>query len=345
MKTVQTLVLVASVFAVGVVPAAAQPVTSAKSGVVAYLEGKVFLDNERLEFSTVHFPQIKENATLRTEDGRAEVLLTPGVVLRLGENASLKMLTNRLIDTRLELIGGSAVVEADDVAKDTSVTIVCKSGTVSLSKIGIYRFDAEPAQLKVFKGLADVKLGAETVEAIMVPGGKMISLAGDTASVDKFDVEATDALDRWSSKRGMVLAMANPSAAKSASARPTFSIGMGMGMCGWVWNPWYGVYTYVPCYGSFYSPYGYRYWSPYTVGQVFYAPPRYPGTYGGGGGYGSTPYSTVSPTAMGSSGVVSAAPAISSAPSSSAGTTSSAAASSSSAGHGSSGGGGGGGHH
>jgi len=29
---------------------------------VAYLEGKVYLEGERLEYSTVHFPQIKEKA-------------------------------------------------------------------------------------------------------------------------------------------------------------------------------------------------------------------------------------------------------------------------------------------
>lgn len=324
------------VLALGIGPAAAQPVTSAKSGVVAYLEGKVYLENERLEFSTVHFPQIKENGTLRTEDGRAEVLLTPGVVLRLGENSSLKMITNRLIDTRLELLTGSAVVEADNVEKDTSITVVCKSGTVGLSKMGIYRFDAEPGRLRVFKGLADAKLGSETVEAILVPGGKAISLAGDTATAEKFNIEDTDSLDRWSSHRGLVLAMANPSAAKSASTGPAFTVGMGLGYCGWVWNPWYGVYTYVPCYGSMYSPYGYRYWSPNSVGQVYYHPPVYMG--GGGPSFGSVPYNTAAASSIGSSGVSNSVSSVSAAPSSSMGSTSSAASASSSAGHGSSGG-------
>lgn len=359
MTPIRISVLLAIVLSLGMAPAIAQPVTSAKSGVVAYLEGKVFLENDRLEFSTTHFPQIKENGTLRTEDGRAEVLLTPGVVLRLGENSSLKMITNRLIDTRLELVTGSAVVEADAVEKDTAVTIVCKSGIAGLSKVGIYRFDAEPGRLRVFKGLADVKLGAETVEAIMVPGGKTLSLSGDTASAEKFDIEDTDSLDRWSGQRGMVLAMANPSSAKTASSsRPAFSVGMGSGMgmgmgmgmgCNsWVWNPWYGVYTYVPCNGSFYSPYGYQYWSPYTVGRAYYTPPRAPGlnTSGFGGGRptgtgtaGSVPYNTAAASSLGTSGVTSASPSVSSAPSSSMGSTSSAAAGASSAGHGSSGGG------
>lgn len=344
MKPIRRLARLAAVLALGIGAAVAQPVTSAKSGVVSYLEGKVYLGDERLEFSTVHFPQIKEGATLRTEDGRAEVLLTPGVILRLGENSSLKMLTNRLIDTRLELLTGSAVVEADNLEKDTSVTVVCKSGTVGLSRMGIYRFDAEPGRLKVFKGLADVKLGSETVESIEVPGGKMISLGGDTAAAEKFDIEDTDSLDRWSGRRAGMVAAANPSAAKqTASSRPWFTIGMGMGIaaCGWVWNPWYGMYTYVPCRGTMNSPYGYRYWSPGTVGEVYYHPPVYQGP--SSSGYGSVPYSSAGASSMNSSAVVNSAASVSTSSASSVGSTSSAAAASSSAGHGSAGGGGG--HH
>src|SRR5271157_5129981 len=219
MKPVWIAGLLAVILALSAIPALAQPVISAKSGLISYVEGKVFLSDQVVEPSPTHFPDVKENAMVRTDEGRAEVLLTPGVVLRLGENSSLKLITNRLIDTRLELLTGAAVVEADNVEKDTSVTVVCKSGMVGLSKIGIYRFDAEPGRLRVFKGMADVKLGSETVEAIMVSGGKTISLAGNTATAEKFDIEDTDSLDRWSSKRGMVLAMANPSAAKSAASR------------------------------------------------------------------------------------------------------------------------------
>ena len=84
----------------------AQPVISAKSGVVAYQEGQVALDGQNVEPSMTHFADVKENSVLTTEQGRAEVLLNPGVVLRLGENSGLKMVTNRLIDTRVELTGG-----------------------------------------------------------------------------------------------------------------------------------------------------------------------------------------------------------------------------------------------
>ena len=51
---------------------------------------------------------------LSTGQGRAEILLTPGVFLRVGENTSIKMLDNRLLSTRVEFLSGSAIVESDD---------------------------------------------------------------------------------------------------------------------------------------------------------------------------------------------------------------------------------------
>src|ERR1700694_1665074 len=122
MKPVWIAVLTVAILALGAIPAAAQPVISAKSGLISSVDGKVYLGDQLVEPSSTHFPDIKENTVVRTEEGRAEVLLTPGVVLRIGENASFKMITNRLIDTRLELLAGSGVVEADEIAKDTNVT-------------------------------------------------------------------------------------------------------------------------------------------------------------------------------------------------------------------------------
>jgi hypothetical protein len=362
MKPVRIAVFAAVLLALGAVSVSAQPVISAKSGVIAYVEGKVFLGDQPVEYSLTKFPDMKENAVLRTEDGRAEVLLTPGVILRLGENSSLKLLTNRLIDTRLELLTGQAVVEADDVAKDNNVTVVCKNGSVALAKAGIYRFDAEPGRVKVFKGLAEVQMSGETVP---VGAGRMAMLGGTSAAVQKFNVEETDALDHWSHRRGEYLAMANVSAAKSLldSGGYAPSLGMGIGGLGlgmnnclnsWAFNQWYGMYTYMPCRGSIYSPYGYRFWSPYTVMRAYYVAPTY---YGGnrgtgigtGGGYS---YPTASSTSTGYSGVMSGAGASSSGGFSGGGVSAasggvSSAGGAGGGGHGGSsgGGGGGGGHH
>lgn len=327
--------------------AMAQPVISAKSGMVAKVQGTVFLDNQALEDSATHFPDVKEKQVVRTEDGLAEILLTPGVFLRLGEHSSARMISNRLIDTRVELLTGSAVVETDDVVKDTNVTIVCQAATVTMPKAGIYRFNASPAQLKVYKGTAEVEQGQQHVT---VTAGKLVMFGGESAALQHFDVDDTDFLDHWNRQRSEYVAMANVSAAKSlVGASTTYaSLGWGMGtpcMSAWGYNPYYGMMTYIPCSGYLMNPYGYRYWSPFTVMRAYYVP-----TYNWGGGGANTTafggnrgwgYSPASASSGSYSGAMSSSASMgSSAPASSAGSTSASAGASSSAGHG----GGGGGH-
>ncbi|MBZ5622080.1 MAG: FecR domain-containing protein [Acidobacteriia bacterium] len=326
--------LSAAILAVGAVTASAQPVISAKAGTIAKVEGKVYLGDQVVEESLTKFPDIKENGVVRTEDGRAEVLLTPGVILHLGEKSSFRLITNRLIDTRLELLTGSAVVDAEEIAKDTNVTVVCKDGTIVVAKAGHYRFDAEPARIKVFAGVANVQIGGQHIE---VASGKMLGLTGDTASLEKFDRNDTDSLDNWARRRGEIMALANVSAAKSLY-NSYASVGPG-GM--WGWNPYFGLYTYIPGSGRFCdSLWGYCYWSPNTVNRMYYQPP--PAIFNGGGGGYSPSYSTMAPTSGGYSGAMASSSAgVSSAPAAAASSSSAASSSgASSAGHGSGGGGG-----
>src|ERR1035438_2360552 len=170
MSPVRTFVTAVATLALASVPAFAQPIISAKSGVIAGVEGKVLINDEEVQQSVTHFPEVKENSTLRTEDGRVELMLPPGFMLRMGENGSLKMLANRLVDTRVELQSGSAVVEVDQTSQDYNVNVALKSGVVTLSKVGVYRFDGDPAQVKVYHGLAMVQVGGQNV---MVGTGKM----------------------------------------------------------------------------------------------------------------------------------------------------------------------------
>lgn len=218
---------------------------------------------------------------MSTADGRAEVLLTPGVTLRMGENSSLRMIANRLVDTRVELLSGSAVVEADMIAKDTNVTVVVGQGSVALPKAGLYRFDASPAQIKVFKGDAEVEVAGQTK---VVSSAHMLSLATETASIEKFDTENTDALDRWSHRRGSYLAIANTSAARSLVSSGSVPYMWGMTGCSpaWGYNSYYAMMTFIPCSGSLWSPYGYRLYSPYSISGYYWVNP--PAVYGGGAG-------------------------------------------------------------
>src|ERR1035441_2864301 len=82
--------------------ASGQSVTSTHSGLLYFFDGNVYIGDEQLHQKFGRFPEIGEGVVLRTELGRAEVLLTPGVFLRIDENSSIRMVSNRLTDTRIE---------------------------------------------------------------------------------------------------------------------------------------------------------------------------------------------------------------------------------------------------
>jgi hypothetical protein len=278
MRTALSFATVA-ILPLAAITASAQPIISAKSGVIAGVEGKVFLDNAEVQDSVTHFPDMKEGSVLRTEAGRVELMLPPGFMLRMGENGALKLVANRLIDTRVEMQAGSAVVEVDQTKPDFNVTIALKDGQVTLSKVGVYRFDTQPAQLKVFHGLATVAIGGESV---MVASGKMLRLEGAATSAEKFDVEQTDALDNWSARRAEAMAMANLSGAKYSNDSYTAPATGNT----WIFNPYYGMYTYMPMMGTMCNPfYGLCFYSPLTAYRAFYWGPG-----GYGFGYGIPSY-------------------------------------------------------
>ncbi len=297
MRTARVVLLMAAALVVVCLPALGQSVISAQSGLVHYVEGKVFVGDSRADPKFGQFPQLKENEVLRTELGRVEVLLNPGVFLRLAEESSMQMLSTRLTDCRVELLQGSMVIEAPETDQDSSaVTVVYKDTTIWLPEKGVYRFDTEPAQLRVFGGEAVVSARGQKV---VVKKGKLLLLDG-TMIAEKFDTAQTDALDRWSRRRAEYLAMANISAAKQIA-----DSGVYWTRRGWWWNPYFGMYTYVPLRGTYYSPYGWSFWSPGNVYTVFYVPPTY---HSGGGGWGSynpnLGYSTVTQTSTGNSGTM-----------------------------------------
>ena len=358
MKLSGKAVLTVASLALGAVSALAQPVISAKAGVISRAEGEVFVGDTAIADSQTNFPEVKENAVLRTGQGRAEVLLTRGVYMRVGESTSFKMLTNRLIDTRLEVLTGAAVVEADEIVKDNNLTILAGEATVSVIKHGLYRFDMNAGTIKVYDGTATVAVNGQTV---LVGSGRMMKVEGGQPVIEKFNKEETDALDNWSKRRAEQIARANPSSAKQvydsgcgpngngrfnssnwAAVNTTDPNSPCYNPCNsWRYNPWYGLVTYIPCGANVYSPYGYRYWGPGNVMRAYYTPPPQT-TMPSHGGFGGNNFPSMGATSGGYSGAMSssASSGVSSSPAAAAstGTTAAASSGSSSAGHGSAGG-------
>ena len=145
-----------------------------------------------------HFPDIKNNQEFRTEDGRAEILLTPGVFLRLGEDSGIRMLSNSLDDTRVEVTSGAAMVEVDQIPKDNAITLVYKDTNITLLKHGLYRVDSSTARLRVYDGEATVASGSGK---LTLRSNKQTFLDG-TLLAENFDKNAgDDELYRWADRR------------------------------------------------------------------------------------------------------------------------------------------------
>jgi hypothetical protein len=118
-------------------PADGQSVISTRSGIVHFCEGAVYLGDQPLESHPGKFSSVPEGAELRTGEGRAEVLLTPDVFVRIGDRTTIRMVANKLSDTRVELLGGSAVVDSAEPSSGTSVTLIYRSWNVRFFERGV----------------------------------------------------------------------------------------------------------------------------------------------------------------------------------------------------------------
>ncbi len=81
------------------------------------------------------------------------------------------MLTNRLIDTRVELLTGTHILEVAEIQKDNNLTLVAKDATVVITKRGLYRFDVDQSHIKVFEGVLGVTVNGQST---LVGSGKML---------------------------------------------------------------------------------------------------------------------------------------------------------------------------
>jgi hypothetical protein len=193
------------------IPASGQAVISTRSGVVHYFEGAVSLNDQPLETRLGRFPSMSEGAVLRTAEGRAEVLLTPGVILRIDRNSAIRMLSNSLADSRIELLAGSAMVESSEPAAGTSVTLTYRDWPIRFLEKGVYRIDSTPACVWVREGQAEVT-DAATGEPVAVQRGMDLPLAAALVPERSSD-EPSDALSNWSRGRADSISADNQIAA------------------------------------------------------------------------------------------------------------------------------------
>jgi hypothetical protein len=238
-------------------------------GTVNYIEGAVYLNGSQLNAKDAGNTTVEPGQEISTGNGKAEVLLTPGVFLRLDNNSTVKMVSPNLALTQVELQKGRAGVEVDEIHDQNNLQVIDAGVTTRLNKRGYYEFNADRPGAMVFKGEAHVQVGDNKWEKVKGEHEVILS-AGADPKPQKFDTDdAKGELYNWNSLRSQYMAEANNQMAAEYTgpyAGP-----------GWYWDPWRFGYAYMGM-GSFASPFGWGFYPyrwggyPYWGGVTYYRP-------------------------------------------------------------------------
>lgn len=265
-------------------------VVSAKAGGVNFIEGKVAIARKNAKSGLLLKGDNVEigERVLTGENGKAEILLTPGSFLRLDKNSSFQFISTELEDLKLVLTHGSAIMEvfADE---QYVVTVRTPKAAFYLVQSGIYRIDVLPdgtEQIEVWKGKAQIGDPERTV----VKGGKTANIKNGQLAVAKFDRDDDkDEFDTWSKLRAKDIAKVTAKLQKNVLRDSLLNSynQRGWNMYNsfgvWVYNSPFGSYCFVPFGYGWSSPYGYGYgynFSNYRFPRYVYYPPNV-GTGGG----------------------------------------------------------------
>jgi hypothetical protein len=183
-------------------------------GSINYIEGQTVLNNQALSPTSAGSVALEGGQLLTTHTGRAEVLLTPGIFLRIAENSSVKMISPDLANTSVQLLQGRAMVEVLDIHKENNVRANLDDVSIQLVNKGLYDFDADHHEIRVFKGTARVYTGKQNIkltgnhELALTTGGKLTPHGFDSRPYE-------DAFFLWSALRSGYLSEAGVDTART----------------------------------------------------------------------------------------------------------------------------------
>jgi hypothetical protein len=240
-----------------------QTANQARPGTLNYIEGQASIEGRPITPNSVGNTELQAGQYLSTANGKAEILLTPGVFLRLGDNSTVQMVSPNLTKTEVRIEQGRANVEVDQLYKQNIILIDLKKGQTQLLQNGLYTFDAGSSTVRVFDGKAAVYPGADllaNIKPIDVKGDRELVFNGEPLKPQHFnkDQASADPLYKWSSLRSEYLGEANIGLAEQYAGVTGFNPG-------WYWAGGPYGYTWLPGDGLFWNPYGFGFYSPYYL--------------------------------------------------------------------------------
>ena len=154
--------------------------------------------------NSANFPEVKENQQLKTEEGRAEVLLTPGSSFGWARTAipnDYEPADRHAAGTGFRLGGGRSGRYREGQFNHGCLPGCHGSHPEEGASTGSTPI---PRNCGFMLGVAEVSADDQTIEA---KEGHLITL-DRTLAMRKFDRTTTDALNRWSERRAEYVSMA-----------------------------------------------------------------------------------------------------------------------------------------
>jgi hypothetical protein len=188
--------------------AIAQVAIGARPGMISFTVGDVYIDGKSVQVANQIFPFLDKGQWLQTNRGLVELMLASDIFLRLDQGGALRMVRGSRGDAQIELRKGAAIVEVVKIAKGDKIQIQCAGSNTELKSKGVYRFDVDPAKLRVYGGTAEVSSATGDIIAV---GGKAVALANALA-ISKFSVKSSDSLHQWAAGRSFNLFISNSEA-------------------------------------------------------------------------------------------------------------------------------------
>jgi hypothetical protein len=171
---------------------------------------------------------------------------------------------------RFEVLSGSVIAEVSaeenaTIKRENPLEIVTPHGSVNIARTGVYRFDVQDKYTNASAYNGELYLGTReqllAKTAAKVGKGRFARLTGSgqgPAEIAKVDSDVTDSFFDWSFQRAETLVAAHRSVLSRSSSLASLS-------SGWIFDPFYNCYTYIPFGRRFYSGYGFGFYSSFSA--------------------------------------------------------------------------------
>jgi hypothetical protein len=282
--TIRPAVFILAVLVVlgGWVGTKAQYIVSARAGLVNHTHGEVLwhTSSDTLSRRLAPYHHLNDGDAVLTRNGRAEILLNPGSVLRLDRDTEITFFRTDLPFVEFGITAGTVLLEAADLNRETVLRGRTPHALFRITKNGLYRIDVRTDATRFLVRSGELELVTEGRTQKVKKNQRAMVTAAQVEVVKLPNREPLDDFELWAKDRAEVLVAAN----RLLTRRREF--GYGLMASAWVFDPLLGVYTFVPFGFDFISPWGRRFvyrcpyptawsWGPY-VGEPGHG--RSPGT-------------------------------------------------------------------